>query len=563
MSNQSIIEHRANYYYVEFREDLLIVALNCKYKKPDTAKTKCKASAYCKALILAILEGWTNDKRGRGSDLQVFMTYPQWTDAMYGMFKRTVIIDSLDELIGDGLVSRESYRMYGRDTYKYLLNHKELNKRLRALPDRDPNEKHPQVNWEHPQVDASISRRVASTNKSGTDLLIDGSLPKSRHNIDTTKNLSNIESTKREKAPAENPTQRATNEKPSPSSSFLKNTNKVLFTHPEHSFLSFDDLMHPTMMVISLTSKQFESEMEDDRRYRIAEEIEYELDTKGIKVQTQVTHDTDDEVVETQVVRPTPQVQTKVEKAPSMKELLAAQYAQYDEMFRSLPEYDDDFRFPRTEANGRLLIEQINAGIVGDKLRHVFFSMAHDKDTYYRKNLKPSHITKEYPTRIGSMPKSKSSTNGKQGMSKDEATMLAIDVIEQTKQCGYTKITATPLEKDGAWVVDVLWEDGFHIVPEIFSRENWGVRFKESLEIDGKELPKKAPKPTPMVQRQNERAAKYAPKTPVNDKPFYAATILKEQAQHDIRKLDPNYVPDDEDELTEGEIQSYLRAMEQ
>ena len=244
MSNQSIIEHRANYYYVEFREDLLIVALNCTYKKPDTAKTKCKASPYCKALILAILEGWTNDKRGRGSDLSVYMTYPQWIDAMYGMFKRMVIMDSLDELIGEGLVSREPHRMYGRDTYKYLLNHRELNKRLRTLPERDPNEKHPQVSWEHPKNDPSISRRVASTNipvastsSPDTRLLVDDDPSISRHNIESTKthNITSTENQRENSQPVQPPAQQPSLSSPS---SKKNAAFEVIFTKQEEAIVT-------------------------------------------------------------------------------------------------------------------------------------------------------------------------------------------------------------------------------------------------------------------------------------------------------------------------------------
>ncbi len=157
--NQSIIEHRANYYYVEFREDFLQICLGCTYKKPDTAKSKCKASAYCKALILAIMEGWTNHKRG--GDLNVSMSYAQWNLGMYGMFGRNVIIDSLDELIGEGLLSRQAHKVQGKDTYKYLLDHAEVNRRMRALPERPPHMTRPQVN--------------AFTNKPVTDLQVNGS----------------------------------------------------------------------------------------------------------------------------------------------------------------------------------------------------------------------------------------------------------------------------------------------------------------------------------------------------------------------------------------------------
>jgi len=177
MSIQSIIEHRANYYYVELREDFLQIALACTYKKPVKEGQKSKASAHCKALILAIMEGWTNHKRGANRDLSVSMSYAQWSTAMYGMFGRNAILDSLEELIGEGLLSREVTRIYGKDTYKYLLNFGEVNRRLKALPDHDlhsslPNaftskpDTNPQVNGSEDYP--STSKPVAFTNKPDT-----------------------------------------------------------------------------------------------------------------------------------------------------------------------------------------------------------------------------------------------------------------------------------------------------------------------------------------------------------------------------------------------------------
>ncbi|HEX3640132.1 MAG TPA: hypothetical protein VHV10_02455 [Ktedonobacteraceae bacterium] len=189
MSNNSIIEHRANYYFIELREEYLHICQNCSYKK-----NKSKASSHCKAFILAIMESWTNDKRGKGEDLAIYMTYPQWIEAMYGMFGRCVIIDSLEELIGESLLSREKHRMYGKDTYKYRLNCQELNRRVKLLPERDP--KHTR-----PKVDASINRRDnsedPSKSKRDTRLKVDEDPSKSRHNIESTKkpNIESKEST--------------------------------------------------------------------------------------------------------------------------------------------------------------------------------------------------------------------------------------------------------------------------------------------------------------------------------------------------------------------------------
>jgi len=190
MSNNSIIEHKGNYYYIEFREEYLIICLNCSYKKPVKDDQKCKASPYCKALILAILEQWTNDKRGKGQDLAVYMTYPQWIDAMYGMFGRTAVIDSLEELVGEGLIARVPYRLHGKDTYKYLLNHVEVNKRIRGLDERDPNITRPQVN-------ASTNKSEASTSKRVTRPQVNADPSTSGHNIEST-NKHNLDSSQQQ-----------------------------------------------------------------------------------------------------------------------------------------------------------------------------------------------------------------------------------------------------------------------------------------------------------------------------------------------------------------------------
>ncbi len=95
MSNNSIVEHRSNYHFVALREEFLIICQDCKYKKPDTSKSKNKASVHCKALILDILEHWTNTKRDKGADLAVYMTYKQWSEYMYGMFGRNRLVLSL------------------------------------------------------------------------------------------------------------------------------------------------------------------------------------------------------------------------------------------------------------------------------------------------------------------------------------------------------------------------------------------------------------------------------------------------------------------------------------
>jgi hypothetical protein len=69
------------------------------------------------------------------------------------------------------------------------------------------------------------------------------------------------------------------------------------------------------------------------------------------------------------------------------------------------------------------------------------------------------------------------------GMSHDEAMQLVADVLEQTKQAGYSKITATAYAQDGVWLIRVVWEDGSPI-HGIKSREMWNKVFKDNVEMD-------------------------------------------------------------------------------
>lgn len=281
MSNQSIIEHKANMYYVEFREDYLLLCLNCTYKKPVKDGYKCKASPYCKALILAILESWTNDKRGKGQELAIYMTYPQWIAAMYGMFGRNVVIDSLEELLGEKLVSKEAFRLHGKDTFKYLLNCKEINKRMRSLEDRSPNSTHPQVN-------AFTNKRDAFTSKPDTHLQVNPNPFTSKHNIEST----NQPITE----PTQEDTDSALHSQAHPS---LSTSTALVQPHPEHSFLWFDDLLAPSLMVVRLTPNfpsRYWSEMEDKRRQGIVGEVMSYLQQRGMNVTIKWEYETEQEI---------------------------------------------------------------------------------------------------------------------------------------------------------------------------------------------------------------------------------------------------------------------------
>jgi hypothetical protein len=106
-------------YYLPMRQDFIAICEKCEKDE------KSHASAYCMALILAVMEKWTNEKISNKKDsLWVTMTYPQWVDEIYGAFKRSTIIDSLQVLVNSHLLQREAFRPAGggKDQYRYLLN---------------------------------------------------------------------------------------------------------------------------------------------------------------------------------------------------------------------------------------------------------------------------------------------------------------------------------------------------------------------------------------------------------------------------------------------------------
>src|SRR5690348_7649618 len=124
MSNHSVIEHRANYHFIKVEEDYVLI------------RSSGKQYPQCKAIILGILEHWTNDKKSKGQDVHVYMTYPEWIDNMYGLFRRSTIIACITELEDEGLLTRKPCRRHGKDTYEYTLNIQAVQDKLKQLSER-------------------------------------------------------------------------------------------------------------------------------------------------------------------------------------------------------------------------------------------------------------------------------------------------------------------------------------------------------------------------------------------------------------------------------------------
>ena len=129
MSGQhSVIEHRANYFFLKIEEDYIAI-----FPEEDTHR-------HCKAAILSILEHWMNSKRTENEpypDMYVYLSYPQFAKQMFGLFSRSTIIKCLRDLVIDGLVFSHPYiDSFNQKTFAYMLNIPVINEKLRALPER-------------------------------------------------------------------------------------------------------------------------------------------------------------------------------------------------------------------------------------------------------------------------------------------------------------------------------------------------------------------------------------------------------------------------------------------
>ena len=134
MSNHSIIEHRASYYFIRIEEDFLAICCNG------------KSSPHCKALILAILEHWINTKRAKGEGNYVYLTIPQWIRHTYMLYERNVITGCLQELLEEGLIDRRQIIIHDQKTFEYTLNVDAIHEHLKKLPSKLDKETLPNLN---------------------------------------------------------------------------------------------------------------------------------------------------------------------------------------------------------------------------------------------------------------------------------------------------------------------------------------------------------------------------------------------------------------------------------
>lgn len=136
MGNHSVIEHKANYHYIKVEEDYIAIC------------TKGETSPHCKAMILSVLESWTNTKRAESKSPYVYMTYEQWEKSLYNWYKRDVIMACLEELETNKLIASRQIKAGGKLTYEYCLNIGQVQAHIKDLPGKEPDEHAPRLDWE-------------------------------------------------------------------------------------------------------------------------------------------------------------------------------------------------------------------------------------------------------------------------------------------------------------------------------------------------------------------------------------------------------------------------------
>jgi hypothetical protein len=151
VSNQhSIIEHRANYFFIPLQDDYLAICGRVNAEIERIEGRTSSGPADCKGMILSVLEGWMNSKRPSASsedDLYVYFTYDEWELQLRYRYMRSTIIRCLDEMAqegqwldeqGDihvGLIKRKPHV---QNTYAYVLNIQVLQSLLAQLPEQSP-----------------------------------------------------------------------------------------------------------------------------------------------------------------------------------------------------------------------------------------------------------------------------------------------------------------------------------------------------------------------------------------------------------------------------------------
>lgn len=169
MSTHSLIEHRANYFYIKLEDDYLALCerVNEEIEALDLPDRQSSGPADCKGMILSVLEHWMNSKRvnaQREDDLAVYFTYEEWEQQLRYRYKRSTIIRCLTEMklegqwmdaegeVHTGLIK---VRHHVQNTYAYALNVKVIQGLLSQLPEQSPYSPHPKTPLGRPKKNRS------------------------------------------------------------------------------------------------------------------------------------------------------------------------------------------------------------------------------------------------------------------------------------------------------------------------------------------------------------------------------------------------------------------------
>lgn len=113
-----VIQHRVNYGFIRLEEDYLTI---------------CNSNS-CKALLLTVLEKKTLLALQNDDDDYLPISYNDFENAMYGLYKRSSIVSSLNELVQEDLIQRQQHISSYDFAYEYRLNIEVLQKRINNLP---------------------------------------------------------------------------------------------------------------------------------------------------------------------------------------------------------------------------------------------------------------------------------------------------------------------------------------------------------------------------------------------------------------------------------------------
>lgn len=181
MTQHSIIEHRANYFFIRLEDDYLAMheKINEEIEALGLPERQDSGPADCKAMISAVLEQWMNSKRPNAKceeDLFVYFTYDEWEHQLRYRYKRSTIIRCLKEMPMEGQwldeqdeihVGTIKVRHYIQNTYAYMLNTPVVQGLLAALPDQSPYGPRPKTPLGRPRKNHS---KINGLKKDGINL---------------------------------------------------------------------------------------------------------------------------------------------------------------------------------------------------------------------------------------------------------------------------------------------------------------------------------------------------------------------------------------------------------